>query len=245
MALTRHIFADIYNQNFEFALTVDPAARDYLQDIGLRLPILAGTFNGVDITVFQTRAERKRDSAAPLRICWIGRLVPEKNAQLLPHLAQALRDLALPFELVVIGDGSLAEPLRRQLPTGSQVEFTGWLAPPAVAAQLARADVYLSVSDTESCSLTANEALASGVPVMAPDAIGFRRLAALGAGLLFPTDWLRPSGMRKLAAALRDSQGSLAEWSRRAAALAPTLSWEAGLHSLYTVLETQLGQRFL
>jgi len=245
VALTRRIFSAIYNQNFEFALTVDPAARDYLQGIGIRRPILAGSFNGVDTSVFQARAARQRPSGAPLRICWIGRLVPEKNAPLLPHLVAALHRLAVPFELVLVGDGPLAEPLRRQLPAGSGVTFTGWLAPAAVAAELCRADVYLSVSDTESCSLTANEALASAVPVIAPEVIGFRRLAAIGAGLLFPADWLRPSAMGQLAALLGDSRARLAQWSRRAAAVAPELSWERALSALYTTLGTKLGQQFL
>jgi phosphatidylinositol alpha 1,6-mannosyltransferase len=243
-ALVRRIFSGIYNDGFEFAVTVSPAARGYLQGIGLRLPILAGPYNGVDTELFRPRAPGADRPGAGLRLCWIGRLTPEKNAQLLPELMAALLRLDAGAELALLGDGPLTEALRRRMPAGA-VRFCGWLSPAAVAEELSRADAYLSVSDTDCSSLTANEALASGVPVLAPDTVGFQRLAGLGAGMLYPPGWLTPEGMGRLAQALHDGRAQLPGWAARAAVLAPTLSWEHSLRALYTDLGARLGLPFL
>jgi glycosyltransferase involved in cell wall biosynthesis len=231
-ALTRRIWSGIYNDNFEFALTVDVAARDYLRSIGIRIPVHAGPYNGVDTSVFRARAAGPAREL-PLRIAWIGRITREKNAFLLPHLVRALDDAGVPFALSVIGDGPLRAELARDLGTTSRTTLHGWLPPSEVAAELSRSDLYLSLSDTESYSLTASEALASGVPVVAPDVIGFRRLGAMDVGALFPASWLSPSGMKKLSRLVAASAPRLEGWARRAAAAAPGLSWGVALDALY------------
>src|SRR5262249_377870 len=142
-----------------------------------------------------------------------------------------------PFELVIVGDGPLARPLRGALGEALEVSFRGWLTPCEVAAELTASDVYLSLSDTESFSLTAQEALASGVAVVAPDVIGFRRLRGKGVGLLFPGGWLRPAGMAKLAGALRESRPRMVAWANRAEKEAAGLSWDQALTSLGAALE--------
>jgi phosphatidylinositol alpha 1,6-mannosyltransferase len=232
-ALTRRVWTGIYNDFFDFAVTVDVAAEEYLRSIGFRIPLLAGPYNGVDTGVFRARAAPPAGEARPLVIAWIGRLVREKNAPLLPHLARALRDAGVSFELSVMGGGPLAAALGREAAGIPEVALRGWLPPPAVAAELARSDVYLSLSDTESYSLTASEAIASGVPVVAPDVIGFRRLGALSVGALFPASWLSPAGMRDLAGLVAGSVPRLPGWARRAAEIAPRLSWSAALDALY------------
>jgi glycosyltransferase involved in cell wall biosynthesis len=245
-ALTRRIWSGIYNENFDFALTVDVAAREYLRSIGVRIPLDAGPYNGVDTSVFRPRAAPPpRGEGRPLRIAWIGRLVREKNAFLLPHFARALDDAGVPFALSVIGDGPLRPELARDLDRAKGTTFHGWLPPAEVAAELSRSDLYLSLSDTESYSLTASEALASGVPVVAPDVIGFRRLAAMDVGALFPASWLTPSGVRNLSRLVAASAPRLDEWARRAAAAAPRLSWGAALDALYGDLGERTRLRFV
>jgi alpha-1,6-mannosyltransferase len=180
----------------------------------------------------------------PLRIAWIGRLVREKNAHLLPHLARALRDRGVKFELVILGHGPLADDLHRELDASGDATLTGWLPPERVAEELRASDVYLSLSDTESYSLTASEALASGVPVVAPNVIGFRRLGALDVGALFSAQHLSPRGMSEVARVVAESLPRLDEWARKAATLAPDLSWTAALDALYGDLEERTGCRF-
>ncbi len=240
-ALARRVWCGVYNEHFpERVATFDSEVRDYLRSIGLNMPILAGPWNGVDPAVFHPRAAQPGHDG-PLRLVSVGRLVREKNAHLVPHLVRALRAVGVAFELVIVGDGPLGPSLREALASAPEVTWRGWLDPPAVATELARADAYISLSDTESFSLTAQEAVATGVPVVVPDVHGFRRLAAMNVGLLFPPTWLARAGMTDLAAALRDHQPDLARWARTAAELAPSLSWTAALTRLTAAIEADTG----
>lgn len=240
-ALARRIWCGVYNQHFpERVATFDAATRDYLIKIGFRMPILAGPWNGVDPAVFGPRADAPAEDG-PLRLVAVGRLVREKNVHLVPELVRALRAAGVAFELVIVGDGPLGASLRAALEGAPEVTWRGWQAPPAVAAELARAHAYISLSDTESFSLTAQEAVATGVPVVVPDVHGFRRLAAMDVGLLFPAAWLGRAGMTELAAALRASRPRFSGWARRAAELAPSLTWAAALTRLTAAIAADTG----
>ena len=243
-ALARRVWCGVYNEHFpERVVTFDVGVRDYLRSIGFAMPILAGPWNGVDPAVFHPRsaAPQPPDPAAPLRLVSVGRLVREKNAHLLPDLVRALRASGLAFELVIVGDGPLGPALREALATAPEVTWRGWQDPPAVAAELARADAYISLSDTESFSLTAQEAVATGVPVVVPDVHGFRRLAALDVGLLFPASWLARAGMTSLAEALRARRPEFVRWARNAAELAPTLTWDSALTRFAAAIAADTG----
>jgi len=243
-ALARRVWCGVYNEHFpERVVTFDVGVRDYLRTIGFAMPILAGPWNGVDPAVFHPRAAPPdpTDHGSPLRLVSIGRLVREKNAHLLPDLVRALRATGVAFELVIVGDGPLGPALRAALVDAPEVTWRGWQDPAAVAAELARADAYISLSDTESFSLTAQEAVATGVPVVVPDVHGFRRLAAMDVGLLFPAAWLGRAGMTELAAALRASRPEFARWARRAAEVAPSLTWTAALTRFTAAIAADSG----
>jgi glycosyltransferase involved in cell wall biosynthesis len=242
-ALARRIWTGIYNAHFPFAVTVDVAARDYVRSAGIAVPVLAGPWNGVDTAVFQPR-RRPAAAGAPLRLVSVGRLVREKNAHLLVPLVHALRAEGVAFELVVVGDGPLAPALRAALGDAREVVLRGWLAPPDVAGELARADLYLSLSDTESFSLTAEEALAVGVPVVAPEVIGFERLAGRDLGHLFPGAWLTPTGMRPLARTIGEARARIEAWAENARATAAERSWDRALGSLAAALAAHTGLPF-
>lgn len=240
-ALARRVWCGVYNDHFpERVVTFDSSIRDYLRSIGFTMPILAGPWNGVDPAVFRPRGAPAQHDG-PLRLVMIGRLVREKNAHLVPDLVRALRAAGVAFELVIVGDGPLGPSLRAALADAPELRWRGWQDPPAVAAELARADAYISLSDTESFSLTAQEALASGVPVVVPDVHGFRRLAAMDVGLLFPAAWLGRAGMTELAAALRASRPRFARWAQLAAAVAPSLSWESALARFAAAIVADTG----
>ncbi|MFO0602328.1 MAG: glycosyltransferase [Polyangiales bacterium] len=241
-AFARRLWCDVHNRNFPFAVTVDHAARDYVRAAGVTIPVLAGPWNGVDTATFHPR-DLPRAPDAPLRIASVGRLVHEKRAELLIPLVASLRRAGVRFHLTVVGDGALAPSLRAALDGASDVTFTGWRAPPDVAEALAHADLYLSLSDTESFSLTAEEALASGVPVVAPDVIGFRRLAGGELGRLFPAAWLDARGMDALARLLRDEATSAQReaWARNARATAASRGWDVALGSFAEALSRETG----
>lgn len=141
---------------------------------------------GVDVTGFVPSA---RD--AGLRTAWspdgapivgfVGRLAPEKHVERLAVLAR--RD---DVRVVVVGDGVDAAKLRALMPSAV---FTGALYGEALAAAYASFDVFVHPGEHETFCQTVQEAMASGVPVVAPNAGGPRDLVApMHTGLLLDVD---------------------------------------------------------
>jgi glycosyltransferase involved in cell wall biosynthesis len=93
---------------------------------------------------------------------YVGRFVREKGVLL---FAEAVRATGLPA--VFVGDGELAEDLRRLCP---EARFTGWLRPAEIRAELraARALVFTPLW-YETLGLVAVEAAAAGLPTIVSD----------------------------------------------------------------------------
>jgi phosphatidylinositol alpha 1,6-mannosyltransferase len=95
---------------------------------------------------------------------YVGRLAHEKEVGLLAGTAN------LPgVQLVVVGDGPARRHLERQLPTAS---FLGFQSGVQLATTFASLDVFVHTGSHETFCQAAQEALASGVPVVAPAAGG-------------------------------------------------------------------------
>lgn len=149
-----------------------------------RIPRVYKWGRGVDITGFAPSA-RDQD----LRAAWspdgrpivgfVGRLAPEKHVERLAALAG--RD---DLQLVVVGDGVDREKLGSVLPSAV---FTGELRGEALAAAYASMDVFVHPGEHETFCQAVQEAMASGLPVIAPDAGGPRDLVSpYRTGLLLP-----------------------------------------------------------
>jgi glycosyltransferase involved in cell wall biosynthesis len=108
---------------------------------------------------------------------FLGRLVEQKNPLLLLDVLDALR--AEGYRLVVIGDGPLADELRRRaaaLALTDRVEFVGSLPRAQALQRLRSVDVLLMPSLWEGMPLAALEAMAIGVPVVASAVGGLREI---------------------------------------------------------------------
>jgi glycosyltransferase involved in cell wall biosynthesis len=106
-----------------------------------------------------------RHSHPDKTILWVGRFEKEKNPL---GALQVFKDVhaRLPdTKLVMLGAGSEENKLKRAA-VGMSVKFPGW---GDTGAYLAEADVVLSTSWHESFGASIIEALAAGVPVVAPD----------------------------------------------------------------------------
>jgi glycosyltransferase involved in cell wall biosynthesis len=106
----------------------------------------------------------------PLLLC-VGRLAAEKNLHSLAPVLSEMPRVTLAF----VGDGPERARLQRtyrDLP----VTFAGALTGEELAAAFASADAFVTPSTTETLGFVALEAMASGIPVVAPNAGGLREV---------------------------------------------------------------------
>ncbi len=138
---------------------------------------------GVDTDAFAPahRVRPATDRVRRVRIGYVGRLAAEKRLELLRGL------IGLPgTELVIVGDGPERARLERRL---RGARFTGRLDAGALSQAYADLDVFVHPGRHETFCQAAQEALASGVPVVAAAAGGLLDLVEPGRnGLLFDPD---------------------------------------------------------
>lgn len=112
---------------------------------------------------------------------FVGRIAPEKRLELLAPL-QYLEGC----RLVLVGDGPARRGLERLLPRAT---FTGLLQGAELSAVVASLDIFVHAGASETFCQAVQEALAAGVPVVAPAAGGLPALVRPGSnGLLWPPD---------------------------------------------------------
>jgi phosphatidylinositol alpha 1,6-mannosyltransferase len=141
---------------------------------------------GVDVTGFvpSARDDVLRSGWSPSGkpiVGFVGRLAPEKHVERLAVLARR-EDL----QLVIVGDGVDRPKLESIMPS---TIFTGALYGTELAAAYASMDVFVHAGEHETFCQTVQEAMASGVPVIAPNAGGPRDLVTpMHTGLLLGVD---------------------------------------------------------
>lgn len=122
---------------------------------------------------------------------FVGRLAPEKHVERLAVLA-GRGDV----QVVIVGDGVERPKLQALMPSAV---FTGALYDRDLGAAFASMDVFVHTGEHETFCQTIQEALASGVPVIAPDKGGPRDLVApFRTGILLPVDDFEPGLSRSV-----------------------------------------------
>jgi len=219
--------------------TLAPSTAAMENLVAHRIPRVHKWARGVDIAGYAPSARDARlrrqwsPDGKPI-IGFVGRLAPEKHVERLAVLA-ARSDL----QLVVVGDGVDRAKLETTLPGAV---FTGALYGEQLAAAYASMDVFVHPGEHETFCQAVQEAMASGLPVIAPDAGGPRDLVApMHTGLLLPVaefaDRLSTSVDHLLAERHRYSVAA------RRSVLGRT--WPAICDELITHYESVLGTRGL
>ena len=136
------------------------------------------------------------------RLVCVARLSPEKgHAGLLQAFAELVRD-GVDVELELLGDGpesARIEAQIQQLELEGRVKMRGQVAEDVALAAMSNATAVVLASFMEGLPVVLMEALALGVPVVAPCVAGIPELVEHGvSGLTFP-----PGDWSKLAAALK------------------------------------------
>lgn len=119
-------------------------------------------------------------------LTYVGRMAPEKRLDLLMEAFPRIRARSTKrVALVFVGGGPALAGLQEEKLDG--VHFAGYRRGEDLAAHYASSDVFLFPSDTETFGQVVTEAMASGLPVVAPDRGGVRDTVAPDeTGYLFP-----------------------------------------------------------
>jgi glycosyltransferase involved in cell wall biosynthesis len=165
-----------FHRPARFIHTPGTGTRDALMEHGLGQVRVWG--HGVDTVQFD---HRRRDPGFRLRlgvgessvlVLHVGRLAPEKDLDaLIAAWTQAREEVGGAAAFVFAGDGPLSRRCAEAMPWATHL---GFLARDVLALLYASADLCVLPSPTETCGLVALEAMASGLPVVAANAGGFR-----------------------------------------------------------------------
>ncbi len=154
------------HSNTDRTLAPSSSACDYLT--GLGVPEVKLWQRGVDSERYrpENRSETLRSQllgARPNRtlIGYVGRLAHEKRLEDLFDL-----DNQDDVQLVIVGDGPIRSRLERKLPNAI---FTGFKSGIDLAQIYASLDIFIHTGQHETFCQTIQEALASGIPVIAPN----------------------------------------------------------------------------
>jgi glycosyltransferase involved in cell wall biosynthesis len=200
-----------------------PAARVSVSHPGIHRPSFA-----VD-----TRAPRAG------KVIFVGRLEAYKKVDV---MLRAMHQLAPRFpdtEIVVIGRGPEADPLKelaRSLGLGERTRFTGFISDLERDRLLSEARVCVFPSEKEGWGLTVIEANATGTPVVATDADGLRDSVRDGETGFLVGDEDVAGFARRIAELLEDDalavrmSAAALEWSKR-------FDWEAATDDMLAGLE--------
>ncbi|MGW1099078.1 glycosyltransferase family 4 protein [Streptomyces sp. NPDC002455] len=204
-------------------LTLAPSTAALRDLTGHGVPRVKLWPRGVDTVRFRPglRDEALRRALAPggeRIVGYAGRLAPEKHVELLAGAC------ALPgVRVVVVGDGPSEASLRAALPGAV---FLGRRTGQDLARFFASLDVFVHTGPYETFCQTVQEAMASGVPVVAPAAGGPLDLVAHGStGLLVPPH--DAAAVRDAVAALVADPARAEAFGRTARAAVEGRTWEA------------------
>ncbi|MCK4319952.1 glycosyltransferase family 4 protein [Candidatus Micrarchaeota archaeon] len=111
---------------------------------------------GIDINPFLKIGKKKQDS----KIIFVGRVVEEKNLELLINAMNKLKNKSL----TVVGEGKLLEKIKRDAP--KNVNFLGGVPQKKLPSLYANADILILPSKSESWGMVIVEAFASGIPAI-------------------------------------------------------------------------------
>jgi len=159
---------------------------------------------GVDVETFRPPAPDAPAAPAaggPLRIASVGRLVWQKAHRVLLGACARLHRRGIALRLTIVGEGEerpALETLRARLGLDDVVDLPGAAPEAEVARVLARSDLFVLSSVSEGFGIVLLEAMACGLPVIAPALHGLGEVVADGVeGRLFV-----PGSEEDLAAAI-------------------------------------------
>jgi colanic acid/amylovoran biosynthesis glycosyltransferase len=144
---------------------------------------------GVDINKF-VPINKNTDINRDVKLLNVARLVELKNISFLIRICEQLRERGYRYICTIVGDGPKRNNLERQireLDLEDRIILKGAMAQEDIVSFYQHADIFILTSKSEGIPVVTMEALASGLPVVAPDITGIPELVIDGqTGFLFP-----------------------------------------------------------
>jgi glycosyltransferase involved in cell wall biosynthesis len=226
--LARPVMAYLRRFHNRADCTMVPTAElaDELTAAGFRGLRVVG--RGVNPAVFspqrrspELRARWGAGPETPVAIC-VSRFAPEKNFPVVIRAYEAMRQLRPDAQLVLVGDGPMAEKLRKR---NLGYLIAGRLVNGELSAHYASADVFLFPSTSETFGNVTLEAMASGLAIVAYGYAAARQHLEHGRSALLPPLDDEPAFIRDARMLVGDPK--LARRLGAAArAAAESLTWE-------------------
>ncbi|MDR1357368.1 MAG: glycosyltransferase family 1 protein [Tannerellaceae bacterium] len=171
----RDMLRSFYNQCDTVYVPSDSIMRE-LADEGIRPGVMKLWRRGIDQSLFsplKRNTERMRRLTGNDEPCvlFVGRLVWEKNLQMLIDVCDLARRRGLGYNFVIAGEGVAREAVERRMPGAV---FLGHVGHESLAEIYASSDVFFFPSVTETFGNVALEAMASGLPCVIADSGGIR-----------------------------------------------------------------------
>lgn len=170
MRHTRYI-----NKNIYMLCSSAYAAKDYL---------LAGAYinkyyrwgyfvETIDYNIDRLIEDKRSDK---IRIIWIGRFIKLKHPELVIELAKHLKVLSYNFEITMLGNGELLEPMKtiiKEENLSDSIKILGSVSREEVRRHMEKSNIHIFTSDqNEGWGAVLNEAMNSGCAVVANRRIG-------------------------------------------------------------------------
>lgn len=156
--------------NCEITLAPSTASIKWLENLGVTNIIRWG--RGVDHQQFNPRW-RSHDvrkswgvDAETCVIGFVGRLAPEKQVEKLLAIADIGHVAGRKIRIVIVGDGPSRKRLQKEL---NDSLFLGHLSGDDLSRAMASMDILVTTGENETFCQVIQEAMASGLPVVAPD----------------------------------------------------------------------------
>lgn len=211
--------------------------------------------NGIDPSRF-FRLGTPGEHAGPLKVCFVGRMVPYKGPDMLLAAALPLVREGL-VRIDLVGDGPLLPDLQQLAGAEAGITFHGWLPHDQVQDVLASCDLFGFPSVREFGGGAVLEAMALGIPPLIVDYAGPGELVTAARGYKVPLgsrkaiesslrDQLRQiAGDRRTLAekgfTARTWVNATATWPRRAEQIATIYDWVRGHRAARPSFADQFG----
>jgi glycosyltransferase involved in cell wall biosynthesis len=204
----------------------------HMQRYGIRGPfkVIANT---VDTRLFHPELEKLPTSNQETQLLTVCSLNRNKSVHLLLEALTNLLEYRQDFHLTVIGDGPERVNIQSQIVSSGlkeKVTLSGMKPKPAVAAAMQNADLFILTSLWENQPVVLIEAMACGIPVLAPEVGGIPEIVKPFCGQLFEV-----GNVSSIASVLSSVMDNLGSYSKT------TISNYAQEHFSYPMIANQFN----